>query len=82
MTKDEIEYKVKNLICGITFGEADVIELSDRFTEELNFDGLDEVELTMNLEREFGIAIPDAEIENIKTVNDLINLIENKLLNP
>ena len=44
--------------------------------EDLGADSLDVVELLMAIEDEFGIEIPDEEIENIKTVDDLVKYIE------
>ena len=42
-------------------------------------DSLDVVEIIMSLEDEFGVEIPDDEIEGIKTVEDLVNYLANKL---
>jgi len=36
-------------------------------------DSLDAVELIMNFEQEFNIAIPDSDVENIKTVKEIID---------
>ncbi|MBX6341559.1 MAG: acyl carrier protein [Thermomicrobiaceae bacterium] len=46
------------------------------FVQDLNADSLDLVELIMQLEEEFGIEISDEEAENIVTVNDAIQFIE------
>ena len=43
--------------------------------EDLGADSLDVVDLLMSLEDEFEVEIPDEEIENIKTVGDLVNYI-------
>ena len=37
--------------------------------------GLDSVEIVMEAEEEFGIKIPDAEAEQIRTVGDLVDLV-------
>ncbi|MAM11836.1 acyl carrier protein [Sphingobium cupriresistens] len=47
-----------------------------RFLEDLGGDSLDVVELVMALEDDFGIAIPDADVEGIKTVQDAIRYVE------
>ncbi|HOL18594.1 MAG TPA: acyl carrier protein [Bacillota bacterium] len=47
--------------------------------EEIDADSLDIVELVMALEEEFDLEISDQEIENIKTVGDVVNYIESKL---
>ena len=47
------------------------------FTNDLGADSLDTVELIMEFEKEFNIAIPDDQAENIGTVGDAIAYIEN-----
>jgi acyl carrier protein len=46
------------------------------FTEDLQADSLDVVELMMELEEEFEIEIPDEDFDTIKTVGDAIRYIE------
>lgn len=53
------------------------IELTMDIAEDLGADSLDVVELLMSIEDEFSTEIPDEEIENIKTVGDLVTYIEN-----
>ena len=48
------------------------------FTEDLNADSLDLVELIMAFEEEFGSEISDTEAEKILTVGDAIKFIESK----
>ena len=38
---------------------------------------MDVVDLIMSIEDEFGIEVPDDQVENIKTVGDIVNYIEN-----
>jgi acyl carrier protein len=45
-------------------------------TDDLGADSLDQVELVMAFETEFGIDIPDEEAEKIKTVGDAIAKID------
>lgn len=47
------------------------------FTNDLGADSLDTVELIMEFEKEFNIAIPDDQAEKISTVGDAISYIEN-----
>ena len=44
--------------------------------EDLGADSLDVVDLLMSIEDEFGVEVPDDEIENIKTVGSLVSYIE------
>lgn len=58
---------------GVDEGEV-VPEAS--FTNDLGADSLDTVELIMEFEKEFNIAIPDDQAENIATVGEAIKYIE------
>lgn len=46
------------------------------FSDDLNIDSIDLLELIMSLEEEFDIEIDDEMLENIKTVGDVINYLE------
>jgi acyl carrier protein len=46
------------------------------FTNDLGADSLDTVELIMEFEKEFNIAIPDDQAEKISTVGDAVSFIE------
>jgi acyl carrier protein len=46
---------------------------------DLGADSLDRVEIVMACEEEFGIEIPDADAEPVKTVGDLVRYLEGRL---
>ena len=46
--------------------------------KDLGADSLDVVEMLMSLEEEFSITVPEEDAVNIKTVGDIIKLIEGK----
>ncbi len=50
-----------------------------RFIEDLGADSIGLMELVMKLEEEFGVTIPDEDIEKIQTVGDAIRYIQEKL---
>ena len=52
------------------------VTLDAKLKDDLNLDSLDSVELIMSAEEEFGIEIPDEDVMNFKTVNDIVNYIE------
>ncbi len=56
------------------------IKEDTRFAENLGADSLDMVELIMELEEEFDIEIPDEDAEKAKTVKDVIDYINKKLI--
>lgn len=57
--------------------DEDSISLNTSFTDDLNADSLDLVELVMALEDEFGLEIDDEEVESIKTIKDAVDYIKN-----
>ena len=50
-----------------------------RFAEDLDADSLDLVELVMALEEEFGVSVPEEELEGIATVGQAYELVTAKL---
>ena len=70
--------KVKDIIVDeLMVDEADVT-LEANIKDDLGADSLAVVDLAMSLEDEFGIEIPDNERESVKTVGDVVKLIESK----
>lgn len=55
------------------------INLNTSFVEDMNADSLDVVEFIMALEEEFDIQINDEDVENIKTVGDVVNYVNEKI---
>lgn len=49
------------------------------FAEDLDADSLDVVELVMALEEEFGIEVPEEELQDVKTVGQAFDIIVGKL---
>ena len=72
----EIEAKVKQIIVDKLSVSEEEVKNEASFLQDLGADSLDQVELIMKLEEEFGIQIPDTESEKIVTVGDAIALIE------
>ena len=54
----------------------DEITMESNIAEDLGADSLDVVDLIMSIEDEFDLEVPDTEVENIKTVGDVVNYIE------
>lgn len=68
--------KVRNILAEQLDVEQEKITMESLIADDLGADSLDVVDLLMSLEDEFEIEIPDEEIENIKTVGNLVNFIE------
>ena len=70
--------KVKAILSEQFDVEEDSITPDTNLSEDLEADSLDVVDLLMSIEDEFEIEVPDEEIENIKTVGDIVHYIESK----
>ena len=57
--------------------DEDQITMETTVADDLGADSLDVVEVLMSVEDEFEVEIPDEAIEDIKSVGDLVNYIEN-----
>ncbi len=71
-TKDRVIAIIVDKL-GVDQGE---VAPESSFTNDLGADSLDTVELIMEFEKEFNIAIPDDQAENISTVGEAIKYIE------
>jgi len=71
-----ISSKVKSIIIDKLGVEEKEVTPTASFTNDLGADSLDTVELIMEFEKEFNIAIPDDQAEKIATVGDAISYIE------
>ncbi len=69
--------KVREILVDQLDVQEDAVTMDASITGDLGADSLDIVDLVMSLEEEFDTEIPDEEIENIKTVGDIVKYIEN-----
>ena len=72
----DITSKVNAIIVDKLGVEESEISAEANFTNDLGADSLDTVELIMEFEKEFNIAIPDEQAEKITTVGDAVKYIE------
>lgn len=80
MKKEEIIKKVIDIIeHQMNYAHFDYINDNLEFCDDLLLDSLDEMEIIMNIEKEFQIAINDDEIKNMIKVGELTNFVVNKL---
>ena len=68
--------KVKELVAEQLGISKDKITENSNIIEDLGADSLDVIEMLMTLEDEYGITIPDDKISQIKTINQIVKLIE------
>ena len=70
--------KVKSILVDQLDVEDETVTMESLISDDLGADSLDIVDMVMSLEEEFDIEIPDEEIENMKTVGDVVKFIEAK----
>ena len=70
-----IEARVKSIIVDKLGVDEKEVTPEASFTNDLGADSLDTVELIMEFEKEFNIAIPDDQAEKISTVGQAIDYI-------
>ncbi|KAI0691321.1 acyl carrier protein [Cytidiella melzeri] len=76
LSQEQVTSRVLDVLKG--FEKVDQTKLSPTaaFAEDLGLDSLDAVEVVMAVEEEFSIEIPDAEADDIKTVQQAIDYIQ------
>ena len=72
----DVKSKVISIIVDKLGVEENEVSTDASFTNDLGADSLDTVELIMEFEKEFNIAIPDDQAEKIQTVGDAISYID------
>ena len=78
MAKEEIFDKLKELVVDQLGVEEDEVTMEASMQDDLGADSLDLVDLVMSVEEEFGVKVADEDLENIKTVGDIVNSIEDR----
>lgn len=68
--------KIKELIVEQLGVEEDAVTPEANIQDDLGADSLDVVDLIQTIEDEYDLSIPDEAVEEIKTVNDIVNYVE------
>ena len=71
--------KVKAILSEQFDVEEDSITSDTSIADDLGADSLDVVDLLMSIEDEFEFEVPDEEVDNIKTVGELVKYIEDNV---
>src|SRR6266508_2508645 len=80
MTMAELQEKVCSILAeNLSVPEGQVTPQA-RFQEDLDADSLDLVEAVLALEEEFGVTIPEEEMEGIKTVGEAVDLVASRVV--
>ncbi len=68
--------KLQEIIVDELGVDAEEVTVEASFSDDLGADSLDLFELVMSIEDTFGVAIPNEELVNIKTVKNALDYIE------
>lgn len=77
LSKDDITVRILDVLKSFEKVDSSKLTNNASFTSDLGLDSLDAVEVVMAIEEEFAIEIPDAEADEITTVQDAINYVAN-----
>lgn len=69
--------KIREIIAEhLHIDDVDSITLDTDLLEDLDADSIDAVEIIMAIEEEFDVKIPDEEIDNVRTIKELIAFLD------
>ena len=68
--------KIREILCDQLDLNEDDVTMSSNLLDDLGADSLDMVDLVMTIEDEFELDVQDEDVENIKTVGDIVHYIE------
>lgn len=71
--------KLKQIIAEVLSVDPEEVKMETTFMDDLGADSLDVYQIIMGIEEEFDIEIPEDVVENIKTVEEAVELIKNEL---
>ena len=74
----DIFEQVKKILCDQPDLDEEQVTEDSEVIDDLGADSLDIVDLVMTLEEEFDTEIPDEDIENLRTVGDIVKYIEER----
>ena len=72
---EQLSVRVNSIISDQLGVEGGSLVREANLLDDLGADSLDVVELVMALEEEFGIEVPDEDVENIRTIGDVVDYI-------
>ncbi len=78
MANDEKFDRFKKCVVDVLSVEPEKVTMEAKFGDDLDADSLDLVELVMALEEEFGVEVPEEELDGIQTVGEAYQLITSR----
>ena len=79
MTDSEIIEKMTEVLVEQFEVEPDEVRPEANFFSDLDLDSLDAIDLVINMDKLLGVKLKGEDAQNIKTVQDFVELIQSKL---
>jgi len=77
--REKIFQELKNILKDTVTVEEEEITMESDLVNDLNLDSLDLVDLALSVEQVFGFEFSDEQLQQIKTVKDVLDIIESNL---
>jgi acyl carrier protein len=71
----EILDGLADIVRQTTGDQSQVVNLEQKFEDDLEIDSLSMVDISVQVEERFGVSIPDDDLPNLKTVQDAVNYV-------
>lgn len=75
-TTEEIRSDLADIVNEVAGISPEEVQLDKTFVDDLDVDSLSMVEVVVAAEEKFGVAIPDDQVKNLRTVGDAVSFIE------
>ncbi|MEE8197421.1 MAG: acyl carrier protein [Acidiferrobacterales bacterium] len=75
----EVQERVLKVVKEVLALETDTIDLDASIMDDLAVNSLDQVTLFLALEDEFNDTIPDEELEQFKTIKNIVDYIKGRM---
>ena len=72
----DVAERVKKIVVEHLGVEASAVTPEASFIDDLGADSLDLVDLSMSIEEEFNLEVPDDVLDHVRTVGDIVKFIE------
>tara|TARA_Y100000294_G_scaffold38896_1_gene35005 strand:- start:808 stop:1068 length:261 start_codon:yes stop_codon:yes gene_type:complete len=79
MSESDVAKKILDALAGYIKNKSLKIEGSSQLREELGLDSMDTIELVFKLEENFNIQIPDDDLMELKTVDNVVQYVEKRV---
>lgn len=76
LTEQEILAGLGEIIDEIAGVPADEVTAEKSFVDDLDIDSLSMVEIAVAAQDKFGVEIPDSQLKDLKTVQDVVNFVQ------